>query len=273
MHIRERLTQGVENPDGGHIINLQKRNRIALAFGAESNNNQRNMTTTNLDPRARFWGNVAKWGLLLPLGFVLAPFIWIAVDGLLGLIFGALVIGAVWMLWRPVGSFAANMRLRLIKAEAKRNPVETLQEDLRKQAVALEDRKNAINHLKAKTLGLADKLSEIKAKWGTNGGDYQKLLGVHGQLVRLHEHRLKKWDEAHAKLGEWAREIERASDIWDAAQAAAAAQESSGLSEDDFFAKIKTETALDSIQTSFNTALASLDTELAMADNQEIMAR
>ena len=70
------------------------------------------------DPRARFWGNVAKYGALLVAGFFVAPYVWIAIGGLIGLIAGALVILAAWMLRPVVFSFAANMRLKLIKAEA-----------------------------------------------------------------------------------------------------------------------------------------------------------
>lgn len=48
--------------------------------------------------------------------------------------------------------------------------------------------------------------------------------------------------------------------IWDISKAAAAARESSGLTEDEFYAKIKSETAFDSVQTGYNEAIASLDT-------------
>lgn len=47
------------------------------------------MTNTNLavtDPRAKRWGSIAKW-LFLIFGFaVMAPFIWLAVGGLVGFI-------------------------------------------------------------------------------------------------------------------------------------------------------------------------------------------
>ena len=92
------------------------------------------------DPRARFWGNVAKYGAVLVAGFLVAPYIWVAIGGLIGLIVAVVVILAAWML-RPVAfSFAANMRLKLIKSEAAKNPVETLQNDLKDKAQALAKR-------------------------------------------------------------------------------------------------------------------------------------
>jgi DNA-binding protein H-NS len=231
------------------------------------------MSNTITDKRAVFWGNVLKYSMLLVVGFFVAPFIWIAIGGLLGLFVAAVILLAGWM-FRPVAfSMAANARLYFIKAEARRNPCETLEDDLRKQMVELDKRREATNRLKAQVMNLTDKLDDYKAKWGASGADYQKLLAARDNLKRLHEHRLNKWDDAHVELGKWSREIERAKDLWAAACAAADAQEESGLSEDDFFQKLKTETALDSIKTSFNTQLASLDTELAAADNEPIMGR
>lgn len=231
------------------------------------------MNNTNLitDPRAKRWGNAAKWLLLFPLGFIIAPYVFTAIWGLFGLAVGVLCMVGAWMLRPWVFMKAANMRLFFIKAEARKNPVETLEEDLKQKMSEWEVRKNATNRLKAQILNLEDKLQAIKTKWGIKGDDYLKLLNVRDQLAKLYAHRLTRLDEAHVALGKWAREIDRANDIWEAAQAAAEAQESSGMSEDDFFAKLKTDTALDSIQTSFNTALASLDTELATSDNPPVI--
>ena len=58
--------------------------------------------------------------------------------------------------------------------------------------------------------------------------------------------------------------------IWEAAQAAAAARETSGLTEDEFFAKLRTETAFEAIKKSYHDALASLDT--AMLDGPSTAA-
>jgi hypothetical protein len=223
-------------------------------------------TIPKLDPRARRWGIAAVVVLLLA-GFAVAPFIWIALGGLLGLGTAVALIGTLWYFRTWIFDKAANARLKLIKQEARTNPVETLQEDFRRQGVALEVRKDNIEKLRAETLGLGDKLDDFAAKYGKEGRDYAKLLAVKVNLEKVYAHRLMKWKNAYHELERWGDEIERASAIWDAAQAAAAAQEASGLSEDDFFAQIKKETAIDSIQDSYSQALASLDTEMAMSVN------
>ena len=60
--------------------------------------------------------------------------------------------------------------------------------------------------------------------------------------------------------------------IWEAAQAAAAARETSGLTEDEFYAKLRAETAFDAIQKSYNDALASLDTAMLEGPSADSIA-
>lgn len=214
------------------------------------------------DPRARRWGNVAKWGGFLVLGFFVAPYVWVAVGGLIGLIVGGVILLGAWMIRPALFSMAANMRLKLIKAEAAKNPVETLQNDLRQKAVALQQRKEAIETLNSQIRTFSDKVDEIRSSYGAEDPGYLKLSRDLADLRRVYAHRCEKWKEARDQLGRYEEEIKRANMIWDAAQAAAAARETSGLTEDEFFAKLRTETAFESIKKSYNDALASLDTAL-----------
>lgn len=214
------------------------------------------------DPRAKRWGNFAKYAALLVVGFFVAPYIWIAIGGLIGLIVAALVLVGAWVARPWVYSVAANARLALVKSEARKNPVETLEEDLRRKTVALDDRKTNIEKLAGQIRTFADKVDEIKQNYGEKDTGYVKLSRDLVDLKRLYKHRCDKWNEARAQLTRFAEEIDRAKMIWEAGLAAAAARETSGLTEDEFFAKLKTETAFDSIQDSYNQALASLDASL-----------
>lgn len=226
------------------------------------------MTTTNttIDPRAKRWGTFAKWAAMLTIGFFVAPYIWVAIGGLIGMIVAGGILLATWMLLPAAEAAAANMRLKLIKQEAARNPVETLQIDLRNKTVALDERKTAIERLNGQIRTFADKVDEIKNKYGVQDGGYIKLNEDLGYLRRVALQRAAKWKEAHAQLIRYGEEIDRASMIWDAGQAAAAARESSGFTEEDFYAKLRSETAFDSISNSYNEALASLDTSMLEAD-------
>ncbi len=227
------------------------------------------MTSTSpaiTDPRARFWGNLAKGGLLIG-GFALfAPVIWLALGGLLGFIAFCVIGVTTWMLKEPAFTFAANMRLKLIKRAAAQNPVESLQSELNRRMGALDERKTAIGRLNGNIQTMADKVAVIGKKYGKSDDAYIKLSSQLVDLKRVADNREEKWKLAYAQLKRFEEEIERASMVWDAAMAAAAAQESSGLTEEDFLAKLKTETSLDTIRTTFNETLASLDTDLMQSD-------
>lgn len=221
-----------------------------------------NTNNINLDPRVRRWGVVAKYVAILTVGFFIAPYIFTAITGLVGLGIAVAICGVTWMVLPALESFAQNMRLKLIKGEAARNPVEVLQVDLRNKTVALGERKEAIERLNGKIRTFADKVDAIRQKHGPQDTDYLKMTADLADLKRLSAHRIEKWKEAQQSLVRYSESIDRAGMIWDAAQAAASARESAGLSEEDFYAKLRSETAFDAIQSSYNEALASLDTLL-----------
>lgn len=227
------------------------------------------MTTSappTIDPRARRWGAIAKYAALLAIGFAVAPFIWIAIGGLLGMLVAGVICLGAWMLLPWIEAKAQNLRLKLIKAEASKNPVETLQNDLRDKTVALDQRKTAIEKLNGQIRTFADKVEDIKSRYGPQDGGYLKLSADLSDLRKVAANRAEKWKQARQQLERYSEEIDRAGMIWDAGQAAAAARETSGLSEDEFYAKLRAETAFDSIQNSYNEALASLDTSLMEGD-------
>lgn len=196
-------------------------------------------------------------------GFFVAPVIFLTIKGLVGLAIAAglglllVNVGAPWF-----GDKLANWKLKAIKAEAAKNPVETLQNDYKAKSIALDERKTAIEKLNGKIRTFSDKVDGIKSKYGVKDQSYIKLSADLSDLRRIHADRSLKWRAAYAELQKYAESIERAAMIWEAGLAAAAAHESSGLSEDEFYQKLRAETAFDSIQNSYNEALASLDTSL-----------
>lgn len=222
------------------------------------------------DPRAKRWAAFAKYAALLGVGFIVAPYIFTAITGLVGLLAAGAIMAGTWMVLPALGAFAGNMRLKLIKGEAARNPVETLQSELQRQMAALNERKIAIGRLNGQISTFADKLDGIGQKYGKKDNAYVKLAQQLLDLRRVAANREEKWKAAFVQLQRFEQEIERAGMIWEAAQAAAAAQESSGLTEEDFLAKLRTETSLDTIRVTFNETLASLDTDLMQNDAEQM---
>lgn len=228
-------------------------------------------SSTQLDPRARRWALFARYAALLVIGFLVSPYVWIALGGLVGLLTAGTILLATWMVLPAVEAAAANLRLKLIKSEAARNPVETLQNDLRDKTVALDQRKTAIERLNGQIRTFADKVGDIKERYGAQDSGYIKLNADLADLRRVAAHRAEKWKQARAQLDRYSESIDRAGMIWEAGLAAAAARESSGLSEDEFYSRLRAETAFDSIQNGYNEALASLDTSMLEADAEKMV--
>lgn len=222
------------------------------------------------DPRARFWGNVVKIAAVLVAGFFIAPYVWVAVGGLIGLGVGIAIVVVTWMLRHWFFAVAANLRLKLIKAEAARNPVETLQEEYRKEMIRLDERKTAIESLKAHILQFEDKTAEMEAKYPNDPtvGKFKRDITT---LNRIYEHRCALWRKARQELDRFKEEIDRGDVIWKTAQAAAAAHEASGLSEEAFFTRLRKETAFEAIKLAYNQSVASLDSALLEAPQMEVV--
>jgi hypothetical protein len=82
-------------------------------------------------------------------------------------------------------------------------------------------------------------------------------------MQELLKRRRVKLAEARQELSAFAVEIRKADAIWKMGQAAASMHKAAGMTEDSFMQRIKTETAIDSVQSNLNRALAQLETSLA----------
>lgn len=115
------------------------------------------------DPKAKRWGFVAKYAALLGVGFLVAPYVFTAITGLIGLIAaGGLMLGT-WMLMPTVEAMAANLRLKLLKGEAARNPVETLQGEHLRQSERLEERKKGLDSMNGAIRTLDQAIDSLQA--------------------------------------------------------------------------------------------------------------
>lgn len=68
-------------------------------------------TSAPLDPRARRWRFAIQAIATLVLGLVVAPYVWVAIGGLVGLLVAGIIVGTTWMLLPWLGDKAANLRL------------------------------------------------------------------------------------------------------------------------------------------------------------------
>lgn len=228
------------------------------------------MNTETQDPRAKRWALFARFAGIGVIGFIVAPYIFTAITGLAGLLAaGALMLGT-WMVLPAVESFAANMRLKLVKSEAARNPVETLQNDHRQQTVVLNERLKGIDEMAGAVRTLDEVIDRLESEF-PDSPELPQLREDHAELVSLEKHRRQDWQEARVTLGLFENEIRRVSRLWDVAQAAARARKSSGLTEGEWMNKLKSETAITTIRTNLNTQLSALSSEKMQSEADRIL--
>lgn len=195
--------------------------------------------------------------------FLVAPFIFGVVKGLIGLIVAA-VIGFTAIQFTPYfARLVANWRLKAIKAEAAKNPIETLENDYGSRMEALKQFRESIRNFAGSVRSFAEKLDGFKQSYPKDAPKFDEQLR---SMRALLEFRKKKYEQACGNLELYEREIQKARAIWDMAQEAAKMNRASGIDAEDFFAKISVETALDSVQKGMCTAFS--DLELALVEEK-----
>lgn len=200
-----------------------------------------------------------KWGLGLVAAAIIAPLVFLAIQGLIGLaiagILGlAIVNGAPWFSMK-----FANWKLRAIKHEARTNPVETLQNELVKKREALAQFADSITAFATEVGNFTTKVEQFKREHPEQAAVFEQQLAGMKDLL---EARRRRYKEADRAVDQFEAEISRASALWDMSQAAQKMNRVAGKQAEDVFAQIKRDTALDSVQTSLNRAFAELETSL-----------
>ncbi len=198
-------------------------------------------------------------------GFIVAPFVLQAIGGIIGLAVAA-ALGFVGINFTQYFSMkVANWRLKAIKAEAMKNPCETLQNEYIKKQHALEDYKTNITKFAAQVMAFADQVKGYVKEGLEDAQTYVEQLDKMKQLLQL---RKEKYQQAQDMLAEFAETIARTEKKWKMACAAMAMNEAAGELAGDTFEKICIENALDSVQTKLNESFADLDIAL-MDDERE----
>lgn len=224
-------------------------------------------TTQELELKRKRIDMIGKGLALLAISFVAAPIVLVALPGLVGLV-ATLAIGVTAVNVAPVFTMkVANWRIKAKKAEAAKNPVETLQNEYGRREAALGQFREAINTFASKVQTFADKVATFKTQYPEEVEKFANQLAKMKQLLEL---RKSKYRVAKSKLEEYAEEIQKAGAIWEMGQAAAEMTQAAGMTEGDWEAKIMVETALNSVTENMNRAFAELETSLI--DEEEDVA-
>lgn len=207
----------------------------------------------------------AKIGVIGVAGFLVAPIVLTAIGGIIGAAIAA-ALGYVLVMFAPVVAMkVANWRLGAIKAEARTNPIETLQNQYIEKGNALQAFRESIKTFSAAVKNFETKVETFSQAQPDEAERFQEQLATMNKLL---DYRKTKYSQAKKNLEEFELTIQKASALWDMSQEAAKMNKLAGMQTGDPFEKIKTETALDAVQTGLNRAFA--DLEDSLLDTEEV---
>ena len=208
------------------------------------------------EQRAQHWHTIGKVAAFGVLGLIVSPIIGLAIYGMVGILIAA-AIGFGSIMFAPVvGTWAFNARLKMIKAEAAKNPIETLQAELQRQLQVLEQKKAAIETFNARIATFDNQIDDFRRNYPEEVGKYEEILD---KMKQRSAQLVQQYKAATAQTKSFSKEIEKAEAIWKMAQAAAEAMKCTPTT-DDFYAKIKVGTSIDAVRESMNRAISTIDT-------------
>lgn len=218
------------------------------------------MNIQSLDLRKQKLASKVKIGLAALAALLVSPVIFLIIKGLVGLAIAA-VVGLGIISFAPVVAMKfANWKLKAIKAEAAANPVETMQNVYSEKEQAVNGYAQRIEDFATEVMNFESKLAGFRTEFPAEAPRFD---ATHRAMLKLLELRRARLVEARGELKRFAGEIRKADAIWKMGQAAQSMTKAAGMTEDDFMQRIKTETAIESVQANLNRAFAQLESALA----------
>jgi hypothetical protein len=201
-----------------------------------------------------------KWAIAALACIIVAPFVFLLVQGIVGLAVAALI-GAAAIAAAPVVSMKlANWKLKGLKQEARQNPIESRQNIALQARERIRVAEQELTTLATEIRGFADMVAELRQSQPDDALAFEDQLKGLQTLLTARKNGIAA---ARQRADEFDAATQRAARKWKVAQAAIRMQKLSGAQEDDAMNKLLAEESLDSVQTAMNRALSELDTLLA----------
>lgn len=201
-----------------------------------------------------------KWAIAGLACVVVAPFVFLLVQGIVGLAVAALC-GATAIAAAPVVAMKlANWKLKGLKAEARQNPIESRQYLGLKARERIRQAEEELTALATEVRNFADMVAELRRSQPDDALAFEDQLQGLEKLLLARRNGLA---QARQRADEFDAATQRASRKWKVAQAAIRMQKLSGSQQDDAMNKLLAEESLDAVQGAMNRALSDLDTLLA----------
>jgi hypothetical protein len=212
---------------------------------------------------------VAAVAAMVGLLAVSAPLVWVAVSAGAGLVAlaGMAAVGFVAVQALPLGMQKVENRiLKLRKAEARRNPIEQLQNEMMRRAQRLTSFRSALVTVGGQIESIGQMVAQRKHQDPQHVLDRQERALQ--RLTLFHGVNLNRLVQAQAALEEFRLTVQRKESEWrialaiDDANTALDPNASDNLMQD-----LLTDTALRTVQDRFNNVFAELDVQMSSMDS------
>ena len=204
-------------------------------------------------------GKALGWGL--GAAVLVAPVAFLAVQGIVGVAIAA-VLGLACVHLAPwAGMKLANLGLKAQKAEARSNPIETMQMQAVEARRRLAAARQELVSFSAEVRNFESEVRALKSgDHPEDAADFEEQLQA---MKKLQAHKQSSINQADAEAGAFEQSIKRAQAKWKVAQSALRISRLAGDQQDDAMREILKAESLDSVQSAMNRALAEMDSAIA----------
>ncbi len=214
------------------------------------------------------WLRLAAMGGGVLLLAIFAPVLWLAAAGGMGLVVLGLVLALGYAATQALpwlGQVMENRLLAARKAEARRNPIEQLQNELVRRAQRLKAFREALVVVGGQVETISQMLAQRRHRDPQHELDRQEKALA--RLQQFHALNITRLQQAQAALDDFRAAIERKESEW---RIALAIDEASALLDpraaEALMQDLLTDTALSAVQDRFNSVFAELDVQMSSVD-------
>lgn len=219
--------------------------------------------------KVKFWTALAALGVT---GLLVAPFIFMAIGGIIGLAIAAGVSFTLVQLAPWFGLKIANWKYRLIDAEkvahvkavteaATENPIETLTNLLIAKKQAFNEFEASVIQAATARSNFAQKVETFKKRYPQRASEFEKQLS---RMTNLVEQKKTALGDAKISLQDGDMKLEEMKAYYEMSKDAIEANRAAGMDTGDAFEKLKADTACDAVFESMNLAFAQLEVAAAL---------
>lgn len=203
------------------------------------------------------WSSLIAWGFGLGICITIAPYILSAIGGLLGVLIGGAIAWGALKMAPAFGLMLGNATLKLIKYEARQNPVETMQGIYQERQSQIDADEKMAAEFNQGIEAYKPVVRNVEREFPEDAKMFVEHLAA---MIETKEMVYAGISDAKVVLKEYARQIKRADAIWQATKTGNQLAAFAGrIGRTEAMQQIKNDAAIQSIQDRMASSFSNLD--------------